>query len=651
MPLARVGAAPAETAHGLDLWLSTAYGQFASRWRNPVTPLRAAADAVLRLSPEFEALPEAALRSTADEARRALTRGGLAEAPALRALALAREAARRTLGLHAYPVQLMGAWALLQGMVAEMATGEGKSLTAALAAVCVALSGRPVHVVTVNDYLAARDAEVHAPLFTALGLTVGTVVAGQAPPARQAAYACDITYCTNKDVVFDFLRDRLARPDAGSPRQDALRAALARGDALPVVQRELAFAIVDEADSVLIDEARTPLLISSEHDRMPVALYGEALALAATLEVEADFLLDRTARSCVLTEGGRATLAAATAGAHGIWRSERAREQLVCQALSAQHLFELDRDYIVRDGKVQIVDEFTGRVLADRAWEGGLHQMVEVKERVAPTPNRDAIARMTYQRFFTRYARLSGMTGTAREVAGELWSVYGLRVARIPTHRPVRRVFEGWRVFADEAARWRALVQRCAELGGAGRAVLIGTRSVQMSEQVAQRLCAQGIANVVLNARQDADEAAVVAQAGQPGRITVATNMAGRGTDILLHDAVRAAGGLHVILTEFHESGRIDRQLIGRCARQGDPGSCEALAGLNDELFARFGARPARWAASTAGADGELRAPFNRALRTWAQRRAERVHTAARMLTLKQDRQQDRTMSFAGRRS
>ncbi len=355
--------------------------------------------------------------------------------------------------------------------------------------------------------------------------------------------------------------------------------------------------------------------------------------------------------TCVLTEAGRAALAAATAGAHGIWRSERAREQLVCQALSAQHLFELDRDYIVRDGKVQIVDEFTGRVLADRAWEGGLHQMVEVKERVAPTPNRDAIARMTYQRFFTRYARLSGMTGTAREVAGELWSGYGLRVARIPTHRPVRRVFEGWRVFADESARWRALVQRCAALGGAGRAVLIGTRSVQMSELVAQRLRAEGIANVVLNARQDADEAAVVAQAGQPGRVTVATNMAGRGTDILLHDAVRAAGGLHVILTEFHESGRIDRQLIGRCARQGDPGSCEALAGLNDELFARFGARPARWAASTAGADGELRAPFNRALRTWAQRRAERVHTAARMLTLKQDRQQDRTMSFAGRRS
>ena len=651
LPVAPIGAAPPEPAQGLDLWLSTLYGKLATRWRHPLRDLRGAANAVLRLEPRFATLDDSDLYDEAARLRVALTRAGLAELPAQQALALAREAAHRTLGLHAYPVQLMGAWALLRGMVAEMATGEGKSLTAALAAVCVALSGRPVHIVTVNDYLAARDAGVHAPLFAMLGLTVGTVVAGQAPAARQAAYGCDITYCTNKDLVFDFLRDRLAQVEASSPRQEAVRAALDRGAARTGVQRELAFAIVDEADSVLIDEARTPLIISSERNRMPVELYAQALALARTLRVEDHFLLDVTARSVVLTEAGRAALAAATTGQHGIWRSERAREQLACQALSALFLFERDRDYIVRDDKVQIVDEFTGRVLADRSWERGLHQMVEVKEAVAPTPNRDAVARMTYQRFFARYVRLAGMTGTAREVAGELWSVYGLRVAAIPTHRPVRRRIDGWRIYAADDARWQALVQRCLALREAGRAVLIGTRSVQMSERVAERLRHGGIAPVVLNAKQDADEAAVVAQAGQPGRVTVATNMAGRGTDIHLHESVRAAGGLHVILTEFHESGRIDRQLVGRCARQGDPGSCEALAALHDELFARFAASAARWAARWVAPAAELPARPAGLLRAWAQRRAERVHTAARMTTLKQDRQQERMMSFAGRRT
>jgi preprotein translocase subunit SecA len=334
----------------------------------------------------------------------------------------------------------------------------------------------------------------------------------------------------------------------------------------------------------------------------------------------------------------------------GLWRSERAREHLCRQALAALHLYRLDRDYIVREDKVQIVDEYTGRVLADRSWESGLHQMVEAKEGLPITPHRVPVARMTYQTFFTRYERLAGMSGTVHEVAGELWAVYGLPVVRIPTHRPVRRSHLGHRVFVDASDRLDALVARCIDLRSAGRPVLIGTRSVAVSEAVAAHLEGAGIPTRVLNAKQDREEAEIVAAAGQRDRVTVATNMAGRGTDIAIDPEVREAGGLHVILTELHESPRIDRQLFGRCARQGDPGSCESMACLQDDLFARFGrggllSASRRWARAAM-----LPAPLAFWVSMRTQRRAQRLLAAQRRQVMRDDRRLQQMMAFAGRR-
>ena len=635
----------------LDLWLSAQWGALRLRLPGRRRWLEAIAAQVLAHDAELSAVDNVSLQAQVATLRCTLHRHGLAATHVPLALALAREAAHRTIGLRAYPVQVVGAVALLHGMVAEMATGEGKTLTAGLAAACAALTGRAVHVVTVNDYLAARDAALLEPLLTFFGLGVGVTQPGQSPAQRRAAYACDVTYCTNKDLVFDHLRDRIADGLSASPRRTRVRALLGREQARSAAVDDLAFAIVDEADSVLIDEARTPLIISSERDRADPALYHTALLLAQALDVESHCLIDAQRRFVQLTTAGRDKLAALRdeQGLAGLWSSERAREQLCCQALSAIHLFLRDRDYIVRDGKVQIVDEYTGRVLADRSWERGLHQMVEAKEQVALTPNREAVARLTYQRYFTRYAVLAGMSGTAREVAGELWAVYGLPVVTIPTHRPVCRTRLGGRLYVDDAARWNALVERSVALRQAGRAVLIGTRSVRMSEMVAARLAAAGLEAVVLNAKQDADEAAVVAQAGQPGRITVATNMAGRGTDILLATPVRESGGLHVVLTELHESARIDRQLFGRCARQGDPGSCEVLACVEDDLFARFAPRARRWLQRLAR-DAALPAAAGAVLAHWAQWRAERAHAQARMDTVQRDARLARTMSFTGRK-
>jgi preprotein translocase subunit SecA len=641
-----------KVASRADLWLSARWGAASQRLPMRLARLKAAADQVLAREDMLRPQADAALKAQVAELRNQLHRHGLTADQIPPALALAREAARRSLGLHAYPEQVMGAIALLNGMVAEMATGEGKTLTAGLAAACAALTGRAVHVVTVNDYLAERDADLLGPLFEFFGLDVGVTRPGQTPTQRRAAYACALTYCTNKDLVFDHLRDRIADGLSASPRRTRVRALLGRGQARPSLVDDLAFAIVDEADSVLIDEARTPLIISSERDRADPALYHDALRLGRELVPDEHCLLDLQRRQVQLTTAGRDKLAALRSerGLAGLWASERAREQLCCQALSALHLFSRDRDYIVRDGKVQIVDEYTGRVLADRSWERGLHQMVEAKEQVELTPNREAVARLTYQRFFTRYALLAGMSGTAREVAGELWAVYGLPVVGIPTHRPLRRSLLGRRVFSDDTARWQALVERCATLQQASRAVLIGTRSVQTSEAVAAHLARAGLEAVVLNAKQDADEAAVVAQAGQPGRITVATNMAGRGTDIVLAPQVRDAGGLHVVLTEFHESARIDRQLFGRCARQGDPGSCEAMACVHDDLFARFAPRLRIWVLRAARSANALPAALAAVLARWAQWRAERAHAQVRMDTVQQDARLARMMSFTGRK-
>jgi preprotein translocase subunit SecA len=595
------------------------------------------------------------LRSRAGAVRTLLAVEGLAEAPVAECFALVREVCSRQLGLRHYPVQLMGGYAMLAGALAEMQTGEGKTLTAVLPAVTVALAGAPVHVITVNPYLAARDAEYLAPVYEFFGLRVGLIVPDQETAERTAAYAADVTYCVNKDLVFDYLRDRITQKRVRAGPRALLDGWLA-GPRAPaqarssVLLRGLYFAIVDEADSVLIDEARTPLIISSDiDDPNGRALYEQALALAASLKKKGHYLLRPKERSIELTDAGRAAVGDFACGLSGLWRIPRAREELVEQGLSALHLFQLDRHYIIADDKVQIVDEYTGRVMADRSWERGLHQMIEVKEALAISKRRDTISRITYQRFFRRYLCLAGMSGTATEVAPEMRSVYAMDVLRIAPNRPVVRRDLGQRVFLDSDARWAAVVQRAAEIGAAGRAVLIGTRSVAASELASLCLSAAGLAHEVLNARQDQREAEIIADAGQPGRITVATNMAGRGTDILLSPEVRQAGGLHVILSEYHDSARIDRQLFGRAGRQGDPGSCEAIVSLDDELFLAHAAAWLGWLRARVSDAGLLPAPLARLLRRSAQAAAERQNSRIRRQTVEMDKRVEQSLAFAGR--
>jgi len=595
------------------------------------------------------ALDDAEIAQHAALLGRRLRQEHLGREAAAEAFALVREASHRTLGLRHYDVQLMGGWVLLSGQLAEMETGEGKTLTATLAAATAALAGLAVHVITVNDYLAQRDAETMAPLYTMLGLSTGSVLQGMDPDARRTAYRCDITYCTNKEVAFDYLKDRIALGGLRS-RLRARVAQLDKGQhADQLLLRGLFYAIVDEADSVMVDEARTPLIISgpSGADGREI-VYQQAVDIAAALTPERDYRVEARERDVELTVDGR-DLIAELAPAEGIWNGPRRREELVTQALSALNLFRRDEHYLVRDDKVQIIDEYTGRVFGDRSWEQGLHQMIEAKEGVTITGQKDPLARGTYQRFFRRYLRLSGMTGTARELAPELWSVYGLEVVRLPTHRPVRRQLVNREVTGTVAAKWDRVADHVREQIAAGRPVLVGTRSVAASEALAGVLGELGIAHQVLNARQDEGEAAVVAEAGRAAQVTVATNMAGRGTDIKLDPGIEAAGGLHVIGTELHDSRRIDRQLFGRCARQGDRGSYELILSLDDELIRTFGSAATRWLLArlcTFPGIGFLSYWYLRG----TQQRAERLHSRMRRDLLKSDERLEDSLSFSGHR-
>jgi preprotein translocase subunit SecA len=592
----------------------------------------------------METHSDAQLLARAAALRPRLRREGHADLPlAAEAFALVREAASRTIGLRHFDVQLAGGWALLNGMIAEMETGEGKTLAATLAAATAALSGRAVHVITVNDYLAQRDAEWMGPIYQALGLSVGCVKGGMDPDSRRAAYGCDITYCSNKEIAFDYLRDRMVL--GGKPRAIAMRleALTGAGVRRRLLLRGLQFAIVDEADSVLIDEARTPLILSAEaHHSQEEAVHRQALELARQLS-DADFQLRDD--GIEITDSGGRRLEKLAQNLTGVWRGPRRREQLVRQALSALHSFKRDKHYLVRDGKVVIVDEFTGRLMPDRSWEQGLHQLIEIKEDCEVTGRRETLARISYQRFFRRYVHLAGMTGTASEVASELWAVYGLRVARVPTHRPVRRSRYPDRIHGSSESRWHAVIDSIERHRLAGRPVLVGTRSVEASEHLAALLDAARVPYRLLNARQDRDEAEIVALAGDPGCVTVATNMAGRGTDIKLAPGVAEAGGLHVIATELHDSGRIDRQLFGRGGRQGDPGSCEAILAIDDDLVENFFPLASGWLRERHAAAHRL---GNVAFRV-AQWRAERTHSRARRDLLDLDDFLGDILAFAGR--
>jgi preprotein translocase subunit SecA len=620
--------------------------------RDPARSLRAIVPQVQQHERTMRAASDSVLAAAARGMRLRLRQDGFATPLVGECFALIMEAASRTMGYRHYESQLMAGWALLRGRLVEMATGEGKTFAATLPASTVALAGYPVHVITVNDYLAERDAQEMRPLYEFLGLSVGAVIQGMPRPDRQQAYAKSIAYCTNKELAFDYLRDGVALSQRSSRLHlaiERLRGGAARDSEL--VLRGLHFGIVDEADSVFIDEARTPLILSATTGSLDEKEQCEqALAIASGLTPGDDFRIELAERSITLEDSGRASIAALCANLGGVWTSTRAREELVTQALTAQILFKRDQQYVVADGTVQIVDESTGRVMPDRSWERGLHQLIEVKEGCEPTERRETLARLTYQRLFRRYVRLSGMTGTAREVAREIRSVYGLDVVRIPLHRPSQRRYHPPRICVTQADKWRLVADRVEQLAmREDRPVLIGTRSVGASEEISAILNARGIDHALLNAKQDDTEADIVSQAGEPARVTVATNMAGRGTDIRLGPGVAPLGGLHVMLTEYHESRRIDRQLFGRCARQGDRGSCEAIVSLEDEIYTVYAARATSFIRKLVAAGAWVPGFIFGVLKWIAQRSAEKRGAAARVQNLKTDRRLDQVLAFSGR--
>ena len=592
------------------------------------------------------------LLEQARELKKHLRRDGLRDDLVAQAFALVRETAERTLGMRHFDVQLIGGWILLNGMVAEMETGEGKTLTATLPACTAALAGIPVHIITVNDYLVERDYELMKPVYEALGITVAAVTANMDHHSRQAAYASDVVYCTNKTVVFDYLRDRILLGSSSSSLHLQLEKIYGTGTRIRrLLLRGLSFAIVDEADSVLVDEARIPLIISAEASSYDEALVArQALNMAGQLDAGIDFNLIRSEHRVKLTEAGHQRMAELCEELGGVWAGTLRREELLTQALTAIYLFNRDEHYLVRDGKIQVIDEFTGRVMADRSWGQGLHQLIETKEGCAITARREPLARISYQRFFRRYMHLSGMTGTAAEVMRELGSIYNLAVVRVPTHRPSRRICHRDRIFRTEQEKWQCIAGRVAELHTRGVPVLLGTRSVASSEIASSALAERGLEHKTLNAKQDHEEAEIVACAGELGRITIATNMAGRGTDIKLGPGVQELGGLHVILSERHEAGRIDRQLAGRGARQGDPGSFEAILSLEDSLMLPYKKGPLQWLVCRIAKPGTRIGEMAKAqLVRFAQYRTERSQSKVRKNLLQADLQMGNTLSFSGR--
>ena len=555
------------------------------------TRMQAFIAAVAQLDARHAVMGPVALRERAHTLQAELSLRGLSEPLLAQAFALVRAVAVQELGLRPFDTQLVAARVMLDNRLAEMATGEGKTLAAAVCAATAALAGIPVHVVTVNDYLVARDAQALRPLYTALGLEVGHVVAAHDPAARRAAYGCDITYCTAKELVFDYLRDRIVRgPRTSELQQHAARLDPGANKQPATLLRGLCMAVVDEADSVLIDEARVPLILSrsvsntGEHD-----YHAQALELARRLLPGVDCVLDSARRAVQLSDSGAQKVESLCHGLPSAWHNRSHREETVGTALAALHLYQRDRDYLVHDGQVLIVDEATGRLAAGRVWSRGLHQLIERKEGCEPTGEQVTAAQITYQRFFARYLRLGGMSGTLHEARAELAAVYGLDVVQVPLRRPSRRIVLPTQLVRDRAAQWRAVTAQVLELSRCGRPVLVGTDSVADSESLSAALGQAGLAHQVLNARHDLLEAQIVARAGQAGCVTVATNMAGRGTDIALGPGVAERGGLHVICCQHNSSRRIDRQLIGRCARQGDPGSAQTLISFDKPLIsARF---------------------------------------------------------------
>ena len=634
--------------NGLDRWVRASWlgakrllTGVLSRDRRLVARIGRRADQLASESPET-------LTLELQRSRAGLRLRGLDDAAIVNAFALVMVTSQRVLGMRHHPTQILAGLALLKGRVAEMATGEGKSLAATLAAATAALAGVPVHIVTVNDYLAERDAAEMGPLYRALGLSCAAIVHDLDDGQRRAVYASDVVYCSNKELVFDYLKDELLLDGRQDASQRQLHTLLTGDTQLRL--RGLHYAIVDEADSVFIDEARTPLIISGRESMEPAeaSLLREALGVAQTLRRGFDFELDER-RGLRLTPAGEARLAELTRPLGGLWLNAEYREGLAVQALTALHRFHRDRDYLIDDeGQVQIIDPHTGRIMPGRSWSQGLHQLVELKEGVPMSKPRETRAEISYQNFFRKYCALAGMTGTALEVRREFADIYGLQCEVIPLLRASRRRTICCQVLPDQASRTERVASYVRELNRAGQPVLVGTGTVATSEEISAALHRAAVPHRVLNARQDREEAEIVATAGQAGAVTIATSMAGRGTDIKLNTGATAAGGLCVLITELQSASRVDRQLAGRAARQGDPGSIGWILALDDLVVHRVG--------------GRLRAALGRVARIcghrvrflWlrhCQQTIERLHYKQRMALVKSDTRRRRMLSFShGRR-
>lgn len=504
-------------------------------------------------------------------------------------LALLVRFSNETLGQTPYDVQLAAVWSLMSGEIAEMGTGEGKSLTAALAAAALALRGQQVHILTVNDYLSKRDSDRFHTFFSALGISSGCIEENASIEDRRKTYKLDVVFSAAKNIVFDYLRDQTGsafeRLNGVTSKVDTFRSQPSQDD-LPILQG-LDAVIVDEADSVLIDQAATPFILSGGE----ASLGGlnndvliESLQLATDLEINKDFKIYDSLRRAILSEDGKYILDEKKKQ-QSILNVTPIREHLVCQALVALHLLKKDQDYLISESKIQIIDESTGRVMPDRQWSDGLHQLVEIKESLEPSEMRTTLGRITFQRFFPRYRHVCGMSGTVKPASRELWESYGLAVRKILPRKKDRRRWDKVRVYTSCNEKWRAVAEYVYRCHQDGIPILIGTRTVTASRECSASLEDLMIPHQVLNAEEVEKEASIVARAGAPGQVTVATNMAGRGTDIELSPLAVEKGGLHVILTELHENRRIDLQLAGRCGRQGDPGHVSRFLSLEDGLL------------------------------------------------------------------
>ncbi|HYK52574.1 MAG TPA: preprotein translocase subunit SecA [Candidatus Eremiobacteraceae bacterium] len=544
-----------------------------------VARLRRDVSRINELEPSMQALNDEQLAAKTAEFKQRLENGEPLDALLVEAFAVAREAGKRALGMRHFDVQLIGGMALHEGKVAEMRTGEGKTLVATLPVYLNALEGRGVHLVTVNDYLAKRDAEWMGPLYKSLGLSVGIIQHFLPPPERRAAYQSDVTYVTNNEAGFDYLRDNMA------PRIDYC------------VQRELHYAIVDEVDSILIDEARTPLIISGPPEAVLGPGYKDtshlyehfARNIMPQLHKDEHYNVDEKQHAVPITEAGVATVEQLL-GVQNLY--DPANLELTHQlmaALKAKELFRKDEQYVVKDGEIIIVDEFTGRLMYGRRYSDGIHQAIEAKEGIKVKSEDQTLATITFQNYFRLYHKLGGMTGTAKTEEREFRDIYGLDVLVIPTNMPVKRKDHDDVVYNHEDGKFRAVINEIIEMHQAGRPVLVGTRSIEKSERLSAMLSKRGLEHNVLNAKYHEKEAEIIKDAGFAGKVTIATNMAGRGVDIKLGEGVPEAGGLHIIGTERHESRRIDNQLRGRSGRQGDPGSSRFYVGLDDELMRIFG--------------------------------------------------------------